>query len=520
MATYEGISKVDVGHLIRVIIPKQYKIDIRKASLVELVANALDANPSVIEINLDQEKGILEVSDDGSGMGKEKFYEEYHDITPSKTLGSGIGFAGQGAKLALNFCSKVVTETCSTLYKGYSEWRLDGKDAPYQIFDGETLSLKSLGTKVILHLDNENKTFYTTDLIEKILKEHYFPLLDESLLKVYMGKLPVSVEGRGISPAFIYKAVYARGLKFFVNAKQVIQKPLQDILGEQKEVWITIQRKKKVKGFFGLAAEEIGETLQGVAVCSFGKVIERTWFKKEPREKQRIVGWIEAPPLIKAVTTDKCSFQQGNKIWEGFFRNAQAEFAKWLEEVGLAEKLLEKKADFSNLEREINSILKNLPELAVFASRVQRDVAILDETGEQRELGEGTQKVKGTKGGETGGEGVSVYPGDEPGQAPSEKFGSGPTATSHQRSIRGSIRLGQEENPDSEKEARFDGETVIINVSHPAYKRAEKDKLLNYHQIKSIALSLIEFNLDRDPEPSYRKAFELSQKFFRLWGEQ
>jgi hypothetical protein len=151
---------------------------------------------------------------------------------------------------------------------------------------------------------------------------------------------------------------------------------------------------------------------------------------------------------------------------------------------------------------------------------VQRDVAILDETGEQRELGEGTQKVKGTKGGKTGGEGVSVYPGDELGQAPSEKLGSGPTATSHQRSIRGSIRLGQEESPDSEKEARFDGETVIINVSHPAYRRAEKDKLLNYHQIKSIALSLIEFNLDRDPEPSYRKAFELSQKFFKLWGEQ
>jgi hypothetical protein len=520
MTTYRGISKVDVGHLIRVIIPKQYKIDIREASLVELVANALDANPSIIEINLNRDKGTLEVSDDGNGMGKEQFYEEYHDITPSKMLGSGIGFAGQGAKLALNFCSKVVTETQSSLYKGYSEWRLDGKDAPYQIFDGQTLNLKSLGTKVTLHLDNENKPFYTSDLIEQILKEHYFPLLDEKLLKVYMGKLPVSAEGRGISPAFIYRPVYTRGLKFFVNAKQIIQQPLQDTLGEQKEVWITIQRKKKVKGFFGIAEDGIDETLQGVAVCSFGKVIERTWFKKEPREKQRIVGWIEAPPLIKAVTTDKCSFQQGNKIWEGFSRNAQAEFAKWLEEVGLTERLLEKKADFSNLEKEINSILKNLPELAVFASRVQRDVAILDEAGEQRELGDGTQKVKGTKGGETGGEGISVYPGDEPGQAPSEKFGSGPTATNHQRAIRGSIRLGQEENPDSEKEARFDGETVIINVSHPAYKRAERDRLLNYHQIKSIALSLIEFNLERDPEPSYRKAFELSQKFFRLWGEQ
>jgi len=281
-----------------------------------------------------------------------------------------------------------------------------------------------------------------------------------------------------------------------------------------------MQRRKKVKGLFGLAREEVEETLQGVAICSFGKVIERTWFKKEPHEKQRIVGWIEAPPLIKAVTTDKCSFQIRNPIWEGFFRNAQAEFAKWLDELGLAEKLLERKADFFNLEKEINSILKSLPELAVFGSRIQRDVAILDETGEQRELGEGTQKVKGTKGGETRGEGVSVYPGNELGQAPTLEQGPGSTATNHQRTIRGGIRLGREENAGSEKEARFDGETVIINVSHPAYKRAEKDKSLNYHQVKSVALSLIQFNLERDPQPSYQKAFELSQKFFTLWGKQ
>ncbi|MFW6118577.1 MAG: hypothetical protein ACOC6R_03690, partial [Chloroflexota bacterium] len=149
------------------------------------------------------------------------------------------------------------------------------------------------------------------------------------------------------------------------------------------------------------------------------------------------------------------------------------------------------------------------------------DVAIPDETGEQRGLGEGTQKVKGTKGGETRGEGISVYPGDEPGQAPSNKFGPGSTAINHQRSIRGSsIRISSGERPDLEEEAWFDGETAIVNTSHPAYKRAERDKLINYHQVKSIILSVIKFNLDKDPEASHQKALELSQKFFTLWGRQ
>jgi len=521
MTTYEGKTGVDVSHLIRVIIPKQYKIDIRKASLIELVANALDANPSIIEINVDPKRGILEISDDGCGMDKGKFCKEYHDITPSKTPGTGIGFAGQGAKLALNFCSRIITETRSSTYKGYSEWHLENKDAPFKIHDDRTLSLNHTGTKVTLYLDDKNKTFYTSDIIEQVLKEHYFPLLDKELLKVYKGELPILVEGRGISPVITYRPLYTRGLKFLLNGKQVLQQSLRDMLDSQKEVWVTIERKKKVRGFFGLARDDPEENLQGVSICTFGKVIERTWFKKEPPAKKRIVGWIEAPPLIKAVTTDKCSFQQGDKTWEAFFRSAQAEFTKWLEETGLAERLLERKDDFSNLEREINLILRNIPQFAFFAARISGQVAITDEAGEGRELGEGTQKVPGTKGGETHGGGTPVYPGNGPGQAPTSKSGLGPAATNHQRNIRGGIRLGREENPRPEaKEARFDGETVIINVSHPAYKRAERDKLLNYHQIKSVVSSLIEFTLEKDPDPSYQKVFELSERFFRLWGEQ
>jgi len=530
--TSKGKSGFDIRHYVQSVLPSQYeRAEPQIASFMELVANALDASridlypilrdagASKIEINIDRRKGVLEVADYGIGMNKHQL-ERYHDfIASTKKTGKEIGFAGQGAKLALNFCSKVVTETWSNSYKGHSEWQLKGDVAPWEITDDEVLHLDHRGTKVTLYLDTESDTFYTEELIRQILIEHYLPLLDPGLLKVYTGEAPI-LEGKA-GNLRIYKPIYDKELKFIINGEIVAEEPIQHMLHRQNEVSLSVYGKPKARGFFGLAKDNIPEVLQGVAISTYGKIIERTLFKKEPREKQRILGWIEAPYLIEAVTTSKCRFQRGNKIVEGFFRKAQYDFNEWLEEIGLSEKPTERNLGFSNLEREINSILRDLPELTFFGLRTQRGVAISDEAGKPRELGEGTQKVRGTKGGKTEGEGVSVYPGDEPGQAPTEKFGSGPTATNHQRTIRSSsIRISSDERPDLEDEAWFDGETVTVNISHPAYKRAERDGFLNYHQVKSIVQELIKFNLDKDPTASYQKAFELSQKFFTLWGKQ
>jgi hypothetical protein len=514
---YEGKSGVNVRRLVRNI-ADQYPFKPQIAVIVELIANCLDAKASKIEINFNKLDGILEVTDNGSGMDRGQLIE-YHDFAATtKERGKGIGFAGQGAKLALNFCSKVVTETWSASYKGYSEWQLKGNEAPYRIYDNRTLDLDHTGTRVTLFLDDKSKNFYTEDLIIQVLKEHYYPLLDSRLLRVYTGEVPILTDGR--TRLKIYKPIYGKGLKFIVNGKEVAKQSIQDMLENQKEVSVTVYRSPRAKGFFGLAKDELPEILQGIAICTYGKVIERTWFKKEPSEKRRITGWIEASYLIKAVTTDKCRFQKGNKAWEGFFRKARKEFSEWLEETGLLEKPVRRPLDYIKLEREINSILKNLPELSFFGSSIQRDVAIPDVGGIRRKMGEGTQKVRGTIGGETTGGGVSVHPGEEPGKAPTLEPGVGIAATPKRRIVRGGIQITEVERPDLDKEAWFDGEVVAVNKSYPAYKKAKTSGLLNYHLLKAIVLSLIEFSLGRDPEASYQKVFELQQKFFKLWGER
>ncbi len=516
---HEGKSGVNVKRLVQNI-ADQYPFEPQKASIIELVANSLDAKATLIEINFDVNNGVLEFIDDGLGMDRGQFFE-YHDFAAStKERGSGIGFAGQGAKLALNFCNKVVTETWSATYKGSSEWQLKGSDAPYRISDAALFGLNHFGTKVTLCLNEKSRNFYSTEQIIQILKEHFYPLIDVNLVKFYTGeRFEGSIHQLALLPKS--KPIYEKGLRFLVNGKQIAEKPVYDLLESQKGFSIKLSGKPVTFGFWGIAKDELPEIYQGVAICVFGKVVDRTWFKKEPREKQKITGWIEAPYLVEAVTTDKCRFQRGNPTWDKFFRKAQVEFSGWLEQVGLMEQSVTRKDDFANLEKEINSILKGMPELTFFGGKTQRSVSIPDLDGEQRELGEGTQKVEGTRGGSTEGAGVSVYPGDESGEAPTIEQGIGALASSHTRTIRGGrIRIAYDERPDKEEEAWFDGETVTINGAHPAHLRAQREKSVQYHVVKVVALSLIGFNLEKEPESSYQKAFELLQRFFRLWGEK
>lgn len=494
-------------------IADQYPFEPELATLIELVANALDAKARTIDIQISD--GIIQVTDDGVGMTRKEF-GEYHDFaTTTKERGAGIGFAGQGAKLALNFCDKIITETRSKNYHDATTWRLQDDEAPYHYIEERTLS--RTGTRVSLYLERGRKSFYTPTLVKQVLEDHYFPLLDQQLIRVYTGERPLLKGGKGRLE--VYRTLYKEGLAFIVSGSVITRNPIEATLEHPKELSILRYGKAQGWGFFGLAKETLPEHLQGVAITTYGKVIERTWFKKEPRHKNRIFGWIEAPYLIKAVTTDKCRFQRGNKDWESFFRKAQIEFSKWLEEAGLIEKAEPRPLAFTELEREINRILNLIPSLTFFRTRTLARVAIRDDLGEERLLGEGIQKVPGTKGGE--GKGTDIFPGPEEGFAPTLEPGAGEPAKEHRRVIRGGIRLAIEQRPDDPREGRFDGETVFINEAHPAYVKASRDKeATNYHVLKTTALELTRFAMDQDPEPSYQKAFDLVGQFFTLWGEQ
>ncbi len=245
--------------------------------------------------------------------------------------------------------------------------------------------------------------------------------------------------------------------------------------------------------------------------------------KKEPRDKDRIFGWIEAPYLIEAVTTDKCRFQKGNKRWETFFRRAQNEFTIWLEQNRLIERApRQATSNFAGTEREINGIIKNMPELAMFATHAKQDAAVLLPGGELVSSGQRVPLPQLALDENDGRTPLETEPNleEEERRKTLMTLGDAVPGEIRPRVIRGGVHLIEDARDDKSEEAWFDGTTVTINQAHPAYRKAAQSGNLNYHIFKCVALSLIEFTMENDPAPDYHKVLDLERKFFSLWGER
>src|SRR3989304_1155079 len=103
--------------------------------LIELVANALDAGAEHVAVDLEGQRPLhVVVTDDGQGMKSRKEFEEYHDLgSLTKTRGGGIGWAGIGAKLYIDRCDTIYTETRAYAFAGASSWSFP-KDAKAPIW--------------------------------------------------------------------------------------------------------------------------------------------------------------------------------------------------------------------------------------------------------------------------------------------------------------------------------------------------------------------------------------------------
>jgi hypothetical protein len=140
-----------------------------RITVSELIANSLDSKPTWIKIGLNEgdELGFFTITceDNGMGMDKENF-KKYHDIyTITKTRRSGtIGFAGIGAKLTLDLCERVVTETKSEQDNYYhSDW---------YVVDGTNVSSGSTCTTCGETINNEKPHYHILPSARQEMGEH------------------------------------------------------------------------------------------------------------------------------------------------------------------------------------------------------------------------------------------------------------------------------------------------------------------------------------------------------------
>ena len=485
-------SNVNFQNLIRDL-SEMYPNDVAEVIIIELIANSLDAGADFISVEYDSKEKILVVKDNGNGMSASVF-EEYHDFAAGlKVRGDGIGFAGLGAKISFNIADKVITQTRSKSFSGGSNWHLHTKKE--LVWENiKPVHLSGYGTRVDVHFRSDTKTPYTTsDDLKNLLYRSYLPLLDPKFLKLYSSI-----------------GSYSEKLKFEINGKIVppIRIENQFHLSKTKDFFLIKTGKKYGYGIFGVAETEypLGGDVCGILLCTLGKVIKPDFFNQFPSSLgPRIFGVVEIPGFAKYLTTAKNDFiRKGrHREFEGMYDPIRQEFKKWLKDIGVESGEVINTDEASKLEKELNALMKELPELGdFFGFRTPKSILIPKIDGPINAVTiEGIETtlpitnvpvVCGVVVGPVG-------PGNVPGLALVEKPEAGvDKAKPISRISKRGPKITFQEVPERIDLAWVEGNNIIVNNGHPGYRKISSSSALRrLHCLFAIACAIQRFLINQ-----------------------
>lgn len=463
-----------------------YNYPIPEVILVELVANALDAKATKIDIYYDTERSVLVVSDNGEGMNENQF-REYHDLaTELKIRGSSIGFAGLGAKISFNCATMVLTETKSQYFSGASIWYLNDKNELVWEERPATSKMETTGTIVVVKFNENNlRPFNNENEIENILIKHYFPLFDEDFLEFYekIGK-------------------YRKDLTFFINRKEVKKFKLKDLFNMSKFEAFSLEHKGKKYGIgmIGLTDRDfaLGDECIGVGLCVYGKVVKFDFFQQFIGElSSKILGFVEVPVLIRHLNTSKSDFIKGKHLsieFNKYYEPIRIKFKEWLDKTGIKSIEPKRNEDAIRLEMEIKKIIKEFPELEGIFNGANKTIVNLKNKN-------GNIEAKQIDGGDItypvglGEKGKGESPFNEPGCNQAQSLietKSGPErAKPISRKRSSGLRISFCEEKYKEDLGWIEGNTIILNLGHKSYKKIKpQSQAQRIHHIFSIAVCL------------------------------
>lgn len=509
MARHE--SSVDFRNLIRDL-AEIYPFSVDETVITELVANSLDANATLISIDYDPKQKKLVFLDNGDGMTVDQF-RQYHNLAAGlKSRGSGIGFAGIGAKISFNIADRVITETKSCSFKGGSNWKLvKEKTGEEKLIweDIEPTHIKGHGTRVeIDFFDNAEISFATTDEIAGILQKHYLPLFDEKFLEVY---------------AELEKY---QSIRFCVNGSILPVINLKKKFDIQKYKEIPLRRSEKLigYGFIGLAKNDypLGEDLCGVLISVYGKVIKSELFHQFPgREGAKIIGLFEVPALIGFLNTSKNDFIRSNanhKKFESYYGPIREAFKHWLSEAGIETQEIDIPKETRKIENEIKKILDDIPELSNFLGfRSRKDILTLNENGDRSSKEQEGIEPSFPMGNGKGGKKEALPDiGSEPGITNIEAE-KGQKAKPISRSARRGPKIAFSNHPDKIYLAWVEGDTIFINAGHSVMHKLRNDnknKMVMY--LVAIGCAVQRYSTSEEREAD----LYLIDRIFNAWGKK
>jgi len=437
-------------------------------------------------------------------------FEQYHDFAAGlKTRGSGIGFAGVGAKISFNIATRVVTETHSKSFWGSSNWYLQSKKK--LIWENvKTNHLKQYGTRVEVFFSKDAKISYssTEDLI-KIVKKHYLPLLDRKYLELY-GKMNC----------------YSQELRFIINGQIIVPIEMDKYFNLDKvEIFFPQKSGKRIGyGILGLSSSEypLGENISGILLCTYGKVIKPDLFNQFPGNiGSRIFGVVEIPEFVHFLTTAKTDFirRSRHRKFEVLYNPVRQEFKNWLKKIGVQSQEVIGNNEAIKLEKELKKLLEDIPELSdFFGFPTRKNVFMLDNEGTtDTTQQEGTDSTfpDGNGHHEKKEKGI-LGPGENPGQYPKEdkKDGNQPAKPFSRKSRRGP-KITFVEAIDRKDLAWVEGNNIAINSGHPSYTRIQYNATAKrIHNLFAIASAVQRFIAGEGNDEKYM----FIDKMMAAWG--
>lgn len=501
-------SSVDFRRLIQDL-ADMYPNDVSEVVVTELVANSLDAKATRIKIDYDPGKKVLVVEDNGKGM-TEKQFSEYHDFAAGlKKRGTGIGFAGLGAKISFNIATAVITETKSSSFYSGSNWYLkSSKRLVWEEMEPGLLAEK--GTRVEVHFAKDAHIAYHSDAgIISVLKTQYLPLLDHSFLDFY------AAQGH-----------YSKDLRFVVNGRPVEPFDAVNQFGLEYKKSFSLEKSRKVFGcgIFGLADREdpISRDANGVLLCTYGKVIKANTFSQHPgRIMARILGIVEVPEFVHFLTANKTDFTKKGQYrkFESLMSPIRRKFEQWLrDDIGIETTEVGETNEATVLEKELRKIIDDVPELSDFFGFWSKKQSLSpDSNGEVKaEILEGIEATFPVGKGAKGTEPFLSEPGDQSSETQVENEQGDRKASPISRSSRGGPKISFQEDISRRDLAWVEGTNIIINHGHPVYDKVKSNnKAKNIFYLFAIGCALQRF---KNTEEMETPDLQLVDRMMAAWG--
>ena len=478
----EFAMKIDVLHALKDIVDAYDKT--HEMVVTEAIANAIDVGAKSVSVDLDGAGRTISFHNDGPPMGAREF-EDYHVIArSSKQKGSGIGFAGVGAKVYLAAWEGTVirTETTDGRSALASEMYVDDGTLKWRYAEP---SIRRRGTmyRVALTPDDYN---YLEKSVADAISAVFGPAID--------GGLRVDVNGARVEP---WRPDHAMRKRLTVATRDA-----------------------RMPSVITVARGDLPPDRQGVQYHVSGKVIttkKPDWMADvKPAHARSVHAYVDATGISGHLNLNKTAFKPTAAVAAAYKESGRRIFEE-LRKAGYARDPGIEKWEKTRLTRFFDNLFKD-PDFAFLNPGARGG----------RGPGEGEGSGGGGKDGAGGGGAEGEQPegregrqdGREEDEQPEGREGRPGSGQGDGRRRRGggSLSIGFVNMEGDRREGWIDTETsrVIVNTEHPLFIKYEKVMAARSQRVAMVVTTALLKNAASKREMSAEEALDMQSRVLTM----